>query len=49
MAKKEKATSTSNNLKKDKIRRKGVHAKTKNSVGKASKNYTKKYGGQGRA
>ena len=30
-----------------KIRRKGVHAKTKMSSLKSSKNYTKKYKGQG--
>jgi hypothetical protein len=29
-------------------KRKGVHAKTKNSKVKASKNYKKKYRGQGR-
>lgn len=31
-----------------KIRRKGVHAKTKHSNNKTSKNYVKKYNGQGR-
>jgi hypothetical protein len=30
-----------------KVRRKGVHAKTKMSSLKSSKNYTKKYKGQG--
>jgi hypothetical protein len=31
-----------------KIRRKGVHAKSKQSSLKSSKNYTKKYVGQGK-
>lgn len=31
-----------------KVRRRGVHAKTKHSNNKASKNYVKKYNGQGR-
>lgn len=35
-------------LKKFKIKRKGVHAKTKESDNKASKNYKKKYRGQGK-
>ena len=33
---------------KHKIKRPGVHAKTKNSKLKTSKNYVKKYRGQGR-
>ena len=33
---------------KKKIRRKGIHSKTKTSNIKSSKNYTKKYKGQGR-
>jgi CRISPR/Cas system-associated protein Csm6 len=33
---------------KQKIKRKGVHAKTKTSKVKGSKNYTKMYRGQGR-
>tara|TARA_S200002703_G_scaffold157858_1_gene166773 strand:+ start:1582 stop:1722 length:141 start_codon:yes stop_codon:yes gene_type:complete len=33
---------------KPKVRRKGVHAKTKTSKLKASKNYKKAYKGQGR-
>ncbi len=33
---------------KSKVRRPGVHAKTKNSNNKQSKNYVKKYRGQGR-
>ena len=33
---------------KTKVRRPGVHAKTKNSNNKQSKNYGKKYRGQGR-
>ncbi len=31
-----------------KIRRKGIHSKSKSSSLKTSKNYTKKYRGQGR-
>ena len=31
-----------------KVKRKGVHAKTKHSNNKGSKNYVKKYNGQGR-
>jgi hypothetical protein len=31
-----------------KVKRKGVHAKTKTSVSKLSKNYVKSYKGQGR-
>ena len=37
-----------NYLKKPKKRRPGVHAKTRNSNNKQSKNYVKKYKGQGR-
>ncbi len=33
---------------KPKIKRKGIHAKKKNSGSKNSKNYKKKYNGQGR-
>jgi hypothetical protein len=33
---------------KSKVRRPGVHAKTKTSNNKQSKNYVKKYKGQGR-
>ena len=33
---------------KTKVRRPGVHAKTKNSNNKQSKNYVKRYRGQGR-
>ena len=33
---------------KSKVRRPGVHAKTKTSNNKQSKNYVKKYRGQGR-
>ncbi len=41
--------STNNsNKKKEKIKRPGVHAKTKTSVSKNSKNYVKRYKGQGR-
>ncbi len=35
-------------LKTSKVRRPGVHAKTKTSNVKSSKNYKKKYRGQGR-
>ena len=35
-------------LNKIEIKRPGVHAKTKSSMLKSSKNYTKKYRGQGR-
>jgi hypothetical protein len=34
--------------KKPKVSRPGVHAKTKTSKSKTSKNYSKPYGGQGR-
>lgn len=37
-----------NYLKKSKAKRPGVHAKTKNSNLKQSKNYVKKYRGQGK-
>lgn len=35
-------------IKKSKVKRPGVHAKTKTSRSKSSKNYVKKYRGQGR-
>ena len=35
-------------VEKPKVRRKGVHAKTKSSKLKASKNYLKRYKGHGR-
>ena len=35
-------------MSKPKVRRPGVHAKTKTSKDKASKNYSKPYRGQGR-
>ncbi len=38
----------SNYYKKPKVKRKGVHSKTKQSQLKSSKNYTKKYRGQGK-
>lgn len=38
----------SNYQKKHKTKRKGVHAKSKSSSVKTSKNYKKKYRGQGR-
>ena len=34
--------------KKNRVKRPGTHAKSKTSVLKSSKNYTKKYRGQGR-
>ena len=37
-----------NQLEKNKVSRPGVHAKTKTSQLKSSKNYTKQYRGQGR-
>lgn len=39
---------TTNKKFKSKISRKGIHAKTKQSSNKQSKNYKKPYGGQGR-
>ena len=35
-------------IEKNKVRRRGVHAKSKTSNNKNSKNYVKKYKGQGR-
>lgn len=46
MAKKQ--TSTSSVLVKHKKKRKGVHSKKKNSKLKKSKNYRKRYAGQGK-
>jgi len=43
-----KKTSSMGAFDKVKIRRKGVHAKTKTSKGKKSKHYKKSYRGQGR-
>lgn len=43
-----KKTESSTAIKKNKIRRKGIHSKKKASVSKSSKNYLKKYQGQGR-
>ena len=37
-----------NYLKKSKVKRPGIHAKTKSSNLKQSKNYVKKYRGQGK-
>lgn len=42
-----KATNTSEKKVKIKVRRPGVHAKKKTSKLKSSKNYKKKYNGQG--
>ena len=41
-------TQVTNKIDKPKVRRVGVHAKTKHSNSKSSKNYCKKYKGQGR-
>jgi hypothetical protein len=38
----------SSKIDKPKVRRKGVHAKTKTSTSKSSKLYIKKYNGQGK-
>jgi hypothetical protein len=43
-----KQTTTTSKIKTPKKKRKGVHSKTINSKLKRSKNYTKKYKGQGR-
>ena len=43
-----KSNSTSIRIVKPKIRRKGIHSKKKNSGLKSSKNYTKRYRGQGK-
>lgn len=43
-----KQTSSTTKLETVKIRRPGVHAKTKTSSSKGSQNYKKKYRGQGR-
>lgn len=49
MAAKAKAnTASAGRIKKPKIKRKGIHSKKKNAVSKTSKNYKKKYRGQGR-
>jgi hypothetical protein len=43
-----KKTESSTLLKKNKVKRKGIHAKKKASKSKSSKNYLKRYSGQGR-
>ena len=43
-----KQNNTKVHLKKPKVKRSGVHAKTRNSKLKSSKNYTKSYTRQGR-
>ena len=48
MAAKAKSNLTSNHIVRPKVKRPGVHAKTKTSNNKQSKNYVKKYRGQGR-
>jgi hypothetical protein len=47
MAAKVKTTSTSSYRTKPKVKRSGVHAKTKQSKNKNSKNYVKPYASQG--
>ena len=47
MAKKEKTSSVKSWSAKSKVSRPGVHAKTKTSSTKSSRNYQKKYKGQG--
>lgn len=42
------AKQSSSTLSSNKRKRKGIHAKSKSSVSKSSKNYVKKYKGQGR-
>ena len=42
-----KQTNVTNFLKKQRVKRKGIHAKTKASKLKSSKNYKKLYTGQG--
>ena len=39
---------TGNHIKKSKVRRPGIHAKSKSSSLKSSKNYVKLYKGQGK-
>ena len=48
MAKSSKTSSTSTLLKGGKTKRPGVHSKSKTSKLKTSRNYTKKYRGQGK-
>lgn len=48
MAAKVKANSSSGHIAKPKVKRPGVHAKTKTSVSRNAKNYTKKNIGQGK-
>lgn len=43
-----KQTNITTFIAKPKLKRKGVHAKTKTSVSKSSKNYVKPYKGQGK-
>jgi len=48
MATKAKTNTSSVRMAKPKVKRKNVHSKKKNAVSKHSKNYNKKYRGQGR-
>jgi hypothetical protein len=43
-----KSNTTATRVAKSKIKRKGIHSKKKSSSLKSSKNYTKKYKGQGK-
>jgi len=43
-----KQTNTASFISKPRVKRKGVHAKTKTSTVKTSKNYVKPYKGQGK-
>ena len=48
MAAKTKISSTSMFVRKHKVKRPGIHAKSKTSLSKHSKNYIKQYAGQGK-
>jgi hypothetical protein len=48
MAAKAKTNSVSNHIAKPKVKRPGVHAKSKHSTSKTSKNYVKAYRAQGK-
>jgi hypothetical protein len=48
MGKQIKSSGSSSVLTKPRVRRKGIHAKSKASRGKKSKNYLKRYRGQGK-
>jgi hypothetical protein len=48
MAAKAKISATSMHIRKPRVKRPGIHAKSKNSSNKTSKNYVKSYCGQGK-